>query len=155
MENTNEKRLLEVAEIELTYKSKEKPSLRLKITSSRDVYAVLKENRDENKIEFVEQFKVLLTNRGQKVLGIVEISTGGVSGTVANPKVIFAAAIKAGASGLILAHNHPSGSFQPSQADINLTKKIKEGRRILEVQLLDHLVITTEGYYSFSDEGII
>ena len=155
MENTNENKLYEVAEIELTYKSKVKPSLRPKITSSRDVYAILIENWDENKIEFVEQFKVLLTNRGQKVFGIVEISTGGVSGTVANPKVIFAAAIKAGASGLILAHNHPSGSFQPSQADINLTKKIKEGGRILEVQLLDHLVITTEGYYSFSDEGII
>jgi DNA repair protein RadC len=104
MENTNEKRLYEVAEIQLTYKSNVKPSLRPKISTSRDAFNILKENWDENKIEFVEQFKVMLTNRAQKVLGIFEVSTGGVSGTVADPKVIFAAAIKANASGFILAH---------------------------------------------------
>lgn len=155
MENTNEKRLLEVAEIQLTYKSNVKPSLRPKISTSRDAFTILKENWDESKIEFVEQFKVMLTNRAQKVLGIVEISTGGVSGTVADPKVIFAAAIKASASGFILAHNHPSGNLTPSQADIDLTKKMKEGGKLLEIQLLDHLILTTEGYYSFTDEGHI
>jgi DNA repair protein RadC len=155
MENTNEKRLYEVAEIQLTYKSNVKPSLRPKISTSRDAFSILKENWDESKIEFVEQFKVMLTNRTQKVLGIVEISTGGVSGTVADPKVIFAAAIKASASGFILAHNHPSGNLTPSQADIDLTKKMKEGGKLLEIQLLDHLIVTTEGYYSFTDEGHI
>jgi DNA repair protein RadC len=155
MENTNEKRLYEVAEIQLTYKSNVKPSLRPKISTSRDAFSILKENWDESKIEFVEQFKVMLTNRAQKVLGIVEISTGGVSGTVADPKVIFAAAIKASASGFILAHNHPSGNLTPSQADIDLTKKMKEGGKLLEIQLLDHLIVTTEGYYSFTDEGHI
>ena len=155
MENTNEKRLFEVAEIQLTYKSNVKPSLRPKISTSRDAFTILKENWDESKIEFVEQFKVMLTNRAQKVLGIVEISTGGVSGTVADPKVIFAAAIKASACGFILAHNHPSGNLTPSQADIDLTKKMKEGGKLLEIQLLDHLIVTTEGYYSFTDEGFI
>jgi len=155
MENTNEKRLYEVAEIQLTYKSNVKPSLRPKISTSRDAFTILKENWDESKIEFVEQFKVMLTNRAQKVLGIMEVSTGGVSGTVADPKVIFAAAIKASASGFILAHNHPSGNLTPSQADIELTKKMKEGGKLLEIQLLDHLIVTTEGYYSFTDEGHI
>lgn len=154
MENTNEKKY-QVAEILLSYKSNVKPSLRPKINGSKDAYNVLSENWDNNKLEFVEQFKIMLTNRANKVLGIFEVSTGGVSGTVADPKLIFAAAIKAAASGLILAHNHPSGNLSPSQADIDLTRKLKEGGRLLEVQLLDHIILTTEGYYSFADEGML
>ena len=155
MENTNEKRLYQVAEIQLTYKSNVKPSLRPKINGSRDAFNILKESWDESRIELVEQFKVMLTNRANKVLGILEVSTGGVSGTVADPKLIFAAAIKAGACGFIVAHNHPSGNLKASQADIELTKKLREGGRYLEIQLLDHLIVTTEGYYSFADEGLI
>jgi DNA repair protein RadC len=155
MENTNEKRLYQVAEIQLTYKSNVKPSLRPKICTSKDAFNILKENWDENKIEFVEQFKVMLTNRAQKVLGILEVSTGGISGTVADPKVIFAAAIKACACGVILAHNHPSGNLTASQADIDLTRKMKEGGKVLEIQLLDHLIVTPDGYYSFADEGLL
>ena len=83
------------------------------------------------------------------------MSTGGVSGTVADPKLIFAAAIKANACGIILAHNHPSGNLHPSQADIDLTKKMKEGGKLLEIQLLDHVIVTTEGYSSLADEGFI
>jgi len=155
MENTNKKSLWNVAEIQLTYKSNVKASLRPKITGSRDAFNILKDSWDDSKIEFVEQFRVMLTNRAQKILGIVEISTGGVSGTVADPKVIFAAAIKAGASGFIMAHNHPSGNLSPSQSDIDLTRKMKEGGKLLEIQLLDHIIVTTEGYYSFADEGMI
>ena len=155
MENTNEKRLYQVAEIQLTYKSNVKPSLRPKVNGSRDAFNILKESWDESRIELVEQFKVMLTNRANKVLGILEVSTGGVSGTVADPKLIFAAGIKAGACGFIVAHNHPSGNLKPSQADIELTKKLREGGRYLEVQLLDHLIVTTEGYYSFADEGLL
>src|SRR6185295_8452674 len=100
MESTNEKRLYQVAEIQLTYKSNVKPSLRPKVNGSRDAFNILKESWDESKIDFIEQFKAMLMNRANKVLGILEVSTGGVSGTVADPKVIFAAALKAGASGL-------------------------------------------------------
>ncbi|MFM9840905.1 MAG: RadC family protein [Cyclobacteriaceae bacterium] len=155
MENTNENRMYQVAEIQLTYKSNVKPSLRPKITSSRDAYSILLENWDDSKIEFVEQFKVIVLNRANKVLGIWEASTGGVTGTVADPKLIFATAIKANACGFILAHNHPSGNLQPSQADIDLTKRMKEGGKLLEIQLLDHIIITTEGYFSFTEEGLI
>lgn len=155
MENTNQNKLYQVAEIQLTYKSNVKPSLRPKINTSRDAYNILLENWDDSKIEFIEQFKVILLNRANKVLGIVEISTGGVSGTVADPKVILGAALKAAASGFIMAHNHPSGNLTPSQTDTDLTRKLKEGGRFLEIQLLDHVIVTTEGYYSFADEGLI
>src|SRR5690606_2469011 len=155
METTSKKRQFEVAEIQLSYKSKVKPSQRPKITSSKDAYDILLENWNEDKLEFVEQFKILLLNRASKVLGIYEASTGGVSGTVADPKLIFAAAIKANASAIILSHCHPSGNLKPSDADIKLTKKLKEGGQYLEISVLDHIIVTSEGYYSFADEGLM
>ena len=155
MENTNAKSLLEVAEIYLTYKSKVKPSLRPKVNASRDAYEILLKNWDGEKIELCEQFKVMLLNRANKAIGIFEVSSGSATGTVADPRLIFASALKANACGLIIAHNHPSGNMKPSQADIELTKKLREGGRFLEIQLLDHLIVTTEGYYSFADEGLL
>ncbi|MEO7988630.1 MAG: JAB domain-containing protein [Chryseolinea sp.] len=155
MESTNQNKQWQVAEIQLSYKSNVKPSLRPKITSSRDAHQILKESWSETSIELFEEFKVLFTNRANKVLGILEVSSGGISGTVADPKLIFAGALKASACGIILAHNHPSGNLQPSQADIELTKKIKEGGRFLEIQVLDHIIITSESYYSFADEGLL
>jgi len=155
MENLDLSAHRNVAEIQLLYKSKVKASDRPRIASSRDAYNILASTWDESKLEFVEQFKVLLTNRANKVLGIVEISTGGISGTVADPKVIFAAALKAAASGIIMAHNHPSGNLQPSQADIDLTRKMKEGGKFLEISVLDHIIITCDTYYSFADEGLL
>ena len=154
METTSKKQF-EVAEIQLTYKTKVRPSQRPKITSSKDAYEVLLGNWDEDKLEFVEQFKVLLLNRANKVLGIYEVSTGGVSGTVADPKLVFAAAIKANASAMILAHNHPSGQVKPSQADIDLTKKLVGGGKLLEIPVLDHIIVTSEGYHSLADEGLL
>jgi len=155
MESTNENKMYQVAEIQLTYKSNVKPSQRPRISGSRDAFNILKANWDEGKIEFVEQFKAMFTNRANKVLGILDVSTGGVSATVADPRVIFAAAIKAGASGFIVAHNHPSGNLIASQSDIELTKRLKEAGKVLEIQLLDHVIITSEGYFSFADEGMI
>jgi len=156
MENTNEQsKQFQVAEIQLSYKSNVKPSLRPRITSSRDAYQVLRQSWDDGRLELVEQFKVMFTNRANKVLGIFEVSTGGMTGTVADPKLIFVAALKSGATGVLLAHNHPSGNLTPSQADIELTKKIKEGGKLLEIQLLDHIILTSESYYSFADEGLI
>jgi len=155
MENKKEQRQYEVAEIQLIYKSTVKPSLRPKVRTSQDARDVLMANWDDTKLELMEQFKVMLTNRANKVLGIFEVSTGGISGTVADPKLIFAAAIKGAACGMIIAHNHPSGNLQPSQADIDLTRKIREGGRLLDIPLLDHIILTSEGYYSFADEGLL
>ena len=155
MENTKSNRMYQVAEIQLTYKSNVKPSLRPKINSSKDAYEVLKESWDGSKIGLVEQFKVMLLNRANKVLGIFNVSTGGIAGTVADPKLIFVAAIKGAASGIILAHNHPSGNLSASQADIDLTRKMRDGGKLLEVQVLDHIIVTEEGYLSFTDEGLL
>lgn len=102
-----------------------------------------------------EEFKVLLLNRAHKVIGVVNASQGGFCGTVADVKLIFGAALKAATSAIILAHNHPSGNLKPSEADIRLTKKMKEAGQLLELPVLDHLIVTAEGYYSFADEGLM
>jgi DNA repair protein RadC len=144
-----------VAEVELIYKSKVKASQRPQITSSKDAYQLLLQIWDDNKIEFVEQFKVLFLNRANKVLGVYDVSSGGISGTVADPRVIFVAALKANASGIIISHNHPSGNLKPSRQDEDLTQKIKLAGQLLDIKLMDHVIVTTEGYYSFADEGLL
>jgi len=147
--------LYEVAEVELIYKSKVKASNRPVIRTSKDCYQVLLKAWDENKIEFVEQFKVMFLNRANKVLGIYDVSTGGISGTVADPRVIFIAALKTNCSSIVISHNHPSGNLIPSRQDEEPTHKLKHGGQLLEIKLLDHLIVTTEGYYSFADEGLV
>ena len=86
---------------------------------------------------------------------MADISLGGTAGTIADPKIIFAAAIKSNACGIILLHNHPSGNLKPSQQDLDLTRKIKAGGQILDIGVMDHLIITSEGYFSFVDEGLM
>ena len=147
--------LTQVAEIELIYKSKVKASARPVIQKSKDAYDILIANWDENKIELQEQFKVLYLNRANKVLGIFDLSTGGVTGTVADPKLVLVTALKLNATGLILSHNHPSGNLQPSRQDLDLTAKIKEAAKFLDMNLTDHLIVTNEKYLSMADEGLI
>jgi len=144
-----------VAEIEISYR----PAFQLaelpEINSSREAYEVLMDRWDDGRLELVEEFKVILLNRRGRVLGVVNISQGGFSGTVADPKVIFAVALKACASAIILAHNHPSGELLPSDADLALTRKLKAGGDILEISVHDHLIVSRYGYYSFVDEGMM
>lgn len=151
----NQISLFQVSEIELVYRPKFKASERPKVCGSNDVYNVFYNNWNFNLLEVQEQFKVMLLNRANKVLGIYEASKGGMAGTIADPKLIFSTALKACASSIILAHNHPSGNLKPSQADIGLTKKIIDGGNLLDISVLDHVIITSEGYYSFADEGMI
>ena len=155
MEQMNLELLNTVSEIELVYKNKVKASARPQIKSSKDSYHLLLRTWDVNKIEFVEQFKVVLMNKAHRVLGIYELSTGGVTGTVADPKLIFMAALKANACCIILSHNHPSGNLKPSRADEDLTQKIKNAGRLLDINIIDHIILTNEGYFSFGDEGIL
>ncbi len=151
----NQISLFQVAEINITYKPKFKASERPKVSSSKDLYSVLYNNWDLDILELKEQFKIILLNRANKVLGISEVSTGGFAGTVADPKVIFSTALKACASSIILSHNHPSGNLKPSQADLNLTRKIKNGGDLLDIAVLDHIILTAESYFSFADEGLL
>ena len=156
MENvTNLSVLNTVAEVELVYKSKVKPSQRPLIKSSKECYDILLQNWDQNKIEFVEQFKIILMNKANRVLGIYELSTGGVSSTVVDVKLVFVAALKANACNIILSHNHPSGNLKPSKQDEELTGKIKEAGKFLDIQVSDHIIVTSEGYFSFADEGLL
>lgn len=144
-----------VSEIELVYKTAIRPAQRPQVTSSVSAYEILLSGWDGDKIEFVEQCKVLLLNRSNRVLGQYELSTGGTAGTVVDIRLIFAAALKANASGIIMAHNHPSGSLTASQADRDITAKVREAGRFLEIPVLDHLIVTMEGYYSFADQGLL
>lgn len=144
-----------VAEVELVYKTNVKASERPQITSSHDSFSVLKQIWDENKINMLEQFKVLLLNRANKVIGVYQASSGGITGTIADSRLILATAIKSLAVSIILSHNHPSGNLKPSAADQNLTSKIKLACKYHDIKVLDHLIVTSEGYYSFADEGLI
>lgn len=114
-----------VSEVSLSYKNTVPPSQQVKINGSVRACELLLKNWSDDTIELKEEFKILLLNRAHKVLGISVISSGGVSGTLVDPKLIFITALKANScGGIILAHNHPSGNCQPSQADIQLTRKL-------------------------------
>ncbi len=123
----------------------------IKITSSKLAYEIMRPYLQDIPHE---EFWILLLNRANQLLKPVAISHGGVSGTVADPKIIFKTALDALASSIILVHNHPSGNLKPSQTDLNLTKKLKEAGRVLEIPVLDHLIYTDSGYFSMADEGV-
>lgn len=144
-----------ISEVELIYKTKVKASERPAVKSSIDAYNILLQYWDGNKIELLEQFKILLLNRASRVIGISDISSGGLTGTVVDPKIVFSTALKANAASIILSHNHPSGNLQPSKEDTALTTKMKEAGNFLDLRVLDHIIVTKEGYYSFADEGIL
>lgn len=144
-----------VAEVELVYKTKVKASERPKVTSSKDIYNILKQVWDENKIDMLEEFKVIFLNRANRVTGVYDASSGGITGTVADPRLILAAAIKSLSVSIVLSHNHPSGNLKPSRADEELTLKIKEAASYHDIKVLDHIIITREAYYSFADEGLL
>ena len=143
-----------VAEITLSYK----PALNLirqpRISTSADAFTVFRDKWDADQIDFVEQFKIMLLTRANNVIGIVEISKGSVTGTVADPKIILAAAIKSNACSIILCHNHPSGNLQPSKADEEITRKIKEAAKFFDLSVVDHLIISTTAYFSFAEAGL-
>jgi len=126
---------------------------RPQIKSSRDAFDILNKNLSDLA---QEQFWVLALNQKNEVLDEIFISQGGLTATVVDSKKIFQQVLAyPRATGIILAHNHPSGNLQPSQADINLTKKIQDGGKVLDINVLDHLIIGANDYYSFMDEGMM
>lgn len=122
------------------------------VLKSSDVADFLQANL---KYKSVEEFWVLYLNRANKINHYEPISKGGITGTVADPKVILKNALAYGATNLILCHNHPSGNLKPSRADEELTEKIKQAARYFDIKVLDHIIVSEEGYYSFADEGLI
>jgi DNA repair protein RadC len=142
----------QVAEIGIYYKSS--PKVKPVIKSTDDAFKLLINNWDENLIELQEEFKVILLNNSNEVLGIFPMSKGGMTACVVDVRLIFACALKANATNIIVAHNHPSGKLIPSSNDIDITQKIKSAGKILDISLLDHIIITPKGCYSFTQEGL-
>ncbi len=142
-----------VAALELGRRRREAETApRTTITCSRDIYQLIRPHLMDLPHE---EFWVILLNRANVVMRKTAISRGGVAGTVADPKMIFKEALEQLASGIILVHNHPSGNRNPSAADIQLTKKLKEAGGFLDLPILDHLIFADQGYYSFADEGML
>ena len=142
-----------LAALELGKRRKEGQDLKaVQITGSKDAVDIFQPLLGDL---LHEEFWVLFLNRANRIISKQQISTGGMSGTVADPRMIFKAALDQKALSIILCHNHPSGNIQPSTADIQLTKNIVEAGKVLEISVLDHVIITQTGFYSFADEGII
>jgi DNA repair protein RadC len=142
-----------VAEIQAVYNTKNQLAA-IKLSSSNDASDYLKKIFPVN-LELREAFMCLFLNRANNVQGFAIISIGGLSGTVADPKTIFQHALLCNAASMILAHNHPSGNTKPSNADIQLTKKIKSAGEFMDLPVIDHLILTAESYFSFADEGLL
>lgn len=139
----------------LTYDLKVKPSQLYQVTRSADSYNILKKYWNQDTFNLLEEMNILYLNRANRVLAIYNLSKGGMTGTVCDPRLIIACALKMAATGIILAHNHPSGNTKPSLADQQLTQKIKTGASYFDINLLDHIILGDEYYYSFADEGLI
>jgi DNA repair protein RadC len=123
-----------------------------KITSSNESFKFIKQFYKDD-IEIFESVFILLLNNANQTIGYAKISQGGITGTVVDVRLVAKYAVESLASGIILAHNHPSGNLNPSNADIEITQKVKNALKLLDVILLDHIILTDKNYYSFLDEG--
>ena len=126
-----------------------------KITSSKDAEKAFREVFDADTINWTEEFIVLCLNNANEVIGYSKISSGGMTSTIVDARVLFTIALNSAATSIIIAHNHPSGALSPSPADINITNQLVEGGKLLNIKLIDHIIISRNGYYSFLDEGQI
>lgn len=151
--NMNKLDELLASEIEIFYKSKIPASARVQIKHSADAFKVFYDHWNKETIEHHEEFKILLLNNKNAVLGIADISKGGLNGTIVDPRIVLQTALKAHASGMILAHNHPSSNPVPSESDVAITKKLAEAGKVMDIQVLDHIILCGDGsYYSLMDE---
>ncbi|MCI2229936.1 JAB domain-containing protein [Polaribacter sp. MSW13] len=146
--------VLGCAEVEIHYKRPLFSEMK-GIASAQDVDSLLRTYIDINVIDVKEFFYVVFLSRANKVLGISTIGCGSGSGVIVNLKEIFQLTLLSHASQIVVAHNHPSGKLAPSENDKQLTEKLKKGLSLFDVKLLDHLILTSETYLSFADEGIL
>lgn len=156
MESRKKRNLLyKVAEVQLSYSNRIPSSKMPVVTSSSEAYSVIMDSWQFESLELFERFRVLLMNTGNRVMGVYEASSGGISGTVVDIRLLMVTALKSTATGIIVFHNHPSGNLKPSSEDRKLTQKIHEAAGYLDIKLLDHLIVGREGYLSFRDEGLL
>ena len=141
-------------EITINYKPNLKVSEMKQLNSSEEV-AILLQSIWSDKLQYIEETYLLLLNRTNHILGYLKLSSGVTAATIVDVKMIFQTALKTNSHGIILAHNHPSSNLKPSTCDIELTKKIREAGKLMEIILLDHIILTSESYYSFADEQML
>jgi DNA repair protein RadC len=151
------KKMIDVAEISVSYQPVVGWDTQPRIISSENAYEVLKQFYPLDTIGLVERFCVLYLNQNNQVRGVYELSRGGLTGTVADVRLIIGTALKIMATSIILSHNHPSGNLNPSEPDKQLTEKIRNAARMMEMQLFDHLILSpVDGkYFSFAENNLI
>lgn len=145
----------QVSEVQLIYKSKIDPLDRPKVTTYREAIAIFREHWNADTIELQEEVKVLYLNRGLRVLGLYPLSTGGMTDTTVDCRLIVLAGIRLGATALMLCHNHPSGSTIPSEPDKTITQKVKAAAGLLDIRVVDHIILTKTGHFSFASDGLL
>lgn len=143
----------QVSEIQVSYYPRLIQSQ--KITSSSDAVEIIRKAWDKRTIEMQEEVKLILLNQSNTVLGIYNLSKGGINSSLVDVRLILSVALKCLATGLILIHNHPSGNLNPSKSDLEIVKKLNESCKLLDITLLDSIIITKESYMSFGDDGML
>lgn len=147
---------MEIPEIKISvsFDKKLKRSELYKITSSKNCADLFRQVFNADTFDWCEEFIVLCLNNSNRVLGFYKLSSGGITGTVVDVRMIYTIALNCCATSIIIAHNHPSGKLKASDADVSITRKIKQAGEVMDIKLLDHIILTDEGYLSFTDEGI-
>jgi DNA repair protein RadC len=143
----------EVSEIQVSYKPNK--NIDLKITTSFDAVQIIRKFWNEETIEMQEEVKVILLNNSNCVLGIYNLSKGGITSSLVDVRLVLSVALKCLAQGIILVHNHPSGNLKPSSADLTIVEKLKDSCKLMDIALLDSIIITQESYMSFTDDGLL
>ncbi len=152
--NAKSQKFQKIAQIGIKYEKYHELE-RTRIKTSMDTYNIFMEVWDMDTFDYQESLWMIFLDRGNFVLGVSQVSIGSCAGTIVDPKSVFGRALLVHASYILLAHNHPSGNLNPSQADIDITRKLTEGGNLLEIKVLDHLILTRKSYYSFADEGMM
>ncbi len=148
--------LQSIQEIQISYRDNAEPVVRPSLTNSEQVAQLLYHLWDRDTIALHESFKILLLNNSNSIKGIYQLSVGGITGTLVDLRILFAVVLKSLSVGIILAHNHPSGTLKPSEADKALTRKIKKAAELFDIRVLDHIILVPDGsYFSFADQGLI
>jgi len=143
----------QIAEVKMSYSPKIDLKTAPHISGSNFAGKCFAESWED--LEYIERFKIMLLTRANRVKGIITISVGGTAGCAVDVKIVLQAAILSNSNSIIIAHNHPSGNLNPSDADIKITRSIKEACKFQDICLLDHMIITADGFYSFADEGLL
>ncbi len=146
--------LFEAAEVSVVYKNNVSTEQKCQITSSCDIYMLMRPVFQDI-MSHHEEFYIILLNTNNSVLGISKIAKGGISETTVDTRIVLQTALKTNSVKLALIHNHPSGNLIPSHQDISLTRKIVEAGKLMDISVIDHVIMSDTGYYSFADEGVL